>query len=221
MARDCIGTIKDNFGKALVSIIWAVNLLPCLITAHIDIETPGPSDQECAIDSASDLPLRLSNLQQLSFQGSITVFLEQSVRWDMPSAKLSLIWHSRHCRFSYSSWPLLERSFTEGTFIINRLAQSNGANQSTARASIPLRCYAAQCVLRSGKIIGNLQSSTEQRRPGCQNDGSESANIYYHKIFSKFTVNTEVSSLPLHHVLFPYFLLSLSPQLYSNFFCFM
>jgi len=103
MARDCIGTIKDNFGKALVSIIWAVNLLPCLITAHIDIETPGPSDQECAIDSASDLPLRLSNLQQLSFQGSITVFLEQSIFLQlMTIIRAQFYWRNFHHQSSCS-----------------------------------------------------------------------------------------------------------------------
>jgi hypothetical protein len=50
---------------ALSKVIWALDSLPCLITAHIDIETPVPSDQECSmLGSAPDLPLRLSNLQQ-------------------------------------------------------------------------------------------------------------------------------------------------------------
>ena len=76
-------------GDALSKVIWALDSLPCLITAHIDIETPVPSDQECAmLGSASDLPLRLSNLQQLSLRGFITEFLEQSVGWDMPSLRI-------------------------------------------------------------------------------------------------------------------------------------
>ena len=75
-------------GDALSKVIWALDSLPCLITAHIDIETPVPSDQECALlGSASDLPLRLSNLQHLSLRGFITEFLEQSVGWDMPSLR--------------------------------------------------------------------------------------------------------------------------------------
>ena len=44
-------------GDALSKVIWALDSLPCLIGAHIDIETPVPSDQECAmLGSASDLP---------------------------------------------------------------------------------------------------------------------------------------------------------------------
>ena len=51
-------------GNAVSKVIWALGSLLCLITAHIDIETPMPSNQECAmLGSASDLPLRLSNLQ--------------------------------------------------------------------------------------------------------------------------------------------------------------
>jgi hypothetical protein len=61
-------------GDPLSKLIWALDSLPCLITAHIDIETPVPSDQECAmLGSASDLPLRLSNLQQLSLRGFISI----------------------------------------------------------------------------------------------------------------------------------------------------
>ena len=76
-------------GDALSKVIWALDSLPCLVSAHIDIETPVPSDQECAmLGSASDLPLRLSNLQQLSLRGFITEFLEQSVGWDMPSLRI-------------------------------------------------------------------------------------------------------------------------------------
>ena len=64
-------------GDALSKVIWALDSLPCLITAHI--ETLVPSDQECAmLGSASNLPLRVSDLQQLSSQGCITEFLEQS-----------------------------------------------------------------------------------------------------------------------------------------------
>ena len=56
-----------------------------LVTVHIDM----PSDQECTmLGSASDLPLRLSNLQQLSLRGFIREFLEQSVRWQMPSPRV-------------------------------------------------------------------------------------------------------------------------------------
>ena len=40
------------------------------------------------LGSASDLTLRLSNLQQLSLRGFITEFLEQSVGWDMPSLRI-------------------------------------------------------------------------------------------------------------------------------------
>ena len=78
-------------GDSLSKVIWALDSLPCLITAHIDIETLVPSDQECAmLGSASDLPLRLSNLQQLSLRSFITEFLEQCAGWDMPSAYFSI-----------------------------------------------------------------------------------------------------------------------------------
>ena len=76
-------------GDALSKVIWALDSLPCLVSAHIDIETPVPSDQECAmLGSASNLPLRLSNLQQLSLRGFISEFLEQSEGWDMPSLRI-------------------------------------------------------------------------------------------------------------------------------------
>ena len=82
-------TVQWNVtGDALSKVIWALDSLPHLISAHIDIETPVPSDQECArLGSATDLPLRLSRLQQLSLRGLMTEFLEQSVGWDMPSLR--------------------------------------------------------------------------------------------------------------------------------------
>ena len=81
-------TVQWNVaGDALSKVIWALDSLPYLISAHIDIETL-PSDQECArLGSATDLPLRLSRLQQLSLRGFMTEFLEQSVGWDMPSLR--------------------------------------------------------------------------------------------------------------------------------------
>jgi hypothetical protein len=82
-------TVKWNVtGETLSKVIWALDSLPYLISAHIDIETPVPSDQECArLGSATDLPLRLSHLQQLSLRGFMSEFLEQSVGWDMPSLR--------------------------------------------------------------------------------------------------------------------------------------
>jgi hypothetical protein len=82
-------TVQWNVtGDTLSKVIWALDSLPHLISAHIDIETAVPSDQECArLGSATDLPLRLSRLQQLSLRGFTTEFLEQSVGWYMPSLR--------------------------------------------------------------------------------------------------------------------------------------
>ena len=82
-------TVQWNVaGDSLSKVIWALDSLPYLISAHIDIETPVPSDQECAkLGSATDLPLRLSHLQQLSLRGFMTEFLEQAAGWDMPSLR--------------------------------------------------------------------------------------------------------------------------------------
>ena len=82
-------TVQWNVtGDALSKVIWALDSLPYLISVHIDIETPVPPDQECAkLGSATDLPLCLANLQQLSLRGFMTEFLEQSVGWDMPSLR--------------------------------------------------------------------------------------------------------------------------------------
>jgi hypothetical protein len=41
----CIGTELVTLSK----VIWARDLLPCLITVHIDIEAPVPFDQECVM----------------------------------------------------------------------------------------------------------------------------------------------------------------------------
>ncbi|KAF8811655.1 hypothetical protein BYT27DRAFT_7160670 [Phlegmacium glaucopus] len=86
-ASQWLRTVQWNVtGDTLSKVIWALDSLPHLISAHIDIETPVPIDQECArLGSATDLPLRLSHLQQLSLRGFMTEFLEQATGWDLPS----------------------------------------------------------------------------------------------------------------------------------------
>ena len=82
-------TVQWNVtGDTLSKVIWALDSLPYLVSAHIDVETPVPSDQECArLGSATDLSLRLPYLQQISLRGFMTEFLEQAVGWDIPSLR--------------------------------------------------------------------------------------------------------------------------------------
>ena len=82
-------TVQWNVtGDTLSKVIWALDSLPYLISVHLDIETMVPTDQECArLGSATDLPLRLSHLQQLSLRGFTAEFLEQATGWDMPSLR--------------------------------------------------------------------------------------------------------------------------------------
>ncbi|KAJ3517702.1 hypothetical protein NLJ89_g332 [Agrocybe chaxingu] len=80
-------TVRWNIpGESLAKVIWALNSLPCLMAAQIDIETPVPFAQEIAcLGSANEMRLKLPRLQQLSLYGYAEEFLEQAVGWEIPA----------------------------------------------------------------------------------------------------------------------------------------
>ncbi|KAF8960422.1 hypothetical protein BDZ97DRAFT_1665771 [Flammula alnicola] len=82
-------TVQWNIpGESLAKVIWALNSLPRIVAAHVDIETPVESAQECAnLGSAADLHLMLPFLQQLSLRGYVEEFVEQAAGWDLPSLR--------------------------------------------------------------------------------------------------------------------------------------
>jgi hypothetical protein len=80
-------TVQWNVpGEALPKVIWALDSLPLLIAVHVDFDTPVPCTQETAnLGSATDLPLQLPFLQQLSLRGYVEEIVEQSTGWDLPA----------------------------------------------------------------------------------------------------------------------------------------
>lgn len=82
-------TVQWNLpGEELAKVIWALNSLPRLVAAHIDIETNVESSQELAnLGSASNLRLMLPCLQQLSLRGYIEELVEQATGWDLPALR--------------------------------------------------------------------------------------------------------------------------------------
>lgn len=82
-------TVQWNLpGEELAKVIWALNSLPRIVAAHIDIETHVESSQELAhLGSASNLHLMLPCLQQLSLRGYVEELLEQAAGWDLPALR--------------------------------------------------------------------------------------------------------------------------------------
>ena len=73
-------------GEALAKVIWALDSLPLLIAVHVDFETPVPSIQETAnLGSATNLPIMLPFLKQLSLRGYVEEMVEQCTGWDLPA----------------------------------------------------------------------------------------------------------------------------------------
>ncbi len=95
-------TVQWNLpGEELAKVIWALNSLPRLVAAHIDIETNVESSQELAhLGSASNLSLMLPCLQQLSLRGYIEELVEQATGVGPPGATqlLGRLWHKRERR---------------------------------------------------------------------------------------------------------------------------
>lgn len=82
-------TVQWNVpGASLAKVIWALNSLPNIVAAHIDVESPVPVAQEYAhLGSASGYPLKLPFLQQLSLRGYVEEIVEQAAGWDLPSLR--------------------------------------------------------------------------------------------------------------------------------------
>jgi len=71
--------------EALPKVIWALDSLKYLHSAHIEIEAP--TSETLHLGSASNLQLNLKNLQQLSLRGSCQEFLEQATGWSLPALR--------------------------------------------------------------------------------------------------------------------------------------
>jgi len=80
-------TVQWNVpGEALAKVIWALDSLPLLVAVHVDLETPVPSIQETAnLGSATNLPIMLPFLKQLSLRGYVEEIVEQCAGWDLPA----------------------------------------------------------------------------------------------------------------------------------------
>ncbi|KAF7350092.1 hypothetical protein MVEN_01311100 [Mycena venus] len=78
--------------SALPKVIWALDSLPRIFAAHIELEASTPEDDSNASDdthlgAASDIRLRLPGLQQLALRGQIQEFVEQATGWSLPSLR--------------------------------------------------------------------------------------------------------------------------------------
>lgn len=82
-------TLQLNIpGESLSKMIWTLSALPCVIAAHIDVQTDvSPTEEVAHLGSAADLHLRLPYLQQISLSGYVGTLLEQLVGWDLPSLR--------------------------------------------------------------------------------------------------------------------------------------
>ncbi|KAJ7260379.1 hypothetical protein B0H12DRAFT_1014155 [Mycena haematopus] len=77
--------------SALPKVIWALDSLPCISAAYIELEAT-TEEESCVSDdthlgAAGNIRLRLPNLQQLALQGHIQEFVEQAVDWSLPSLR--------------------------------------------------------------------------------------------------------------------------------------
>ncbi|KAJ7200156.1 hypothetical protein GGX14DRAFT_660667 [Mycena pura] len=79
--------------SALSKVIWALDSLPHVFAAHIELEAEASpnleeqSSDETPLGAACDIRLRLPNLRQLSLRGHIQQFLEQATGWGLPSLR--------------------------------------------------------------------------------------------------------------------------------------
>jgi len=67
----------------LARVIWMLDLLPALMSLHI--EFGGRPSEGLQLGAASGLVLTLKRLQSLSLRGFFTDFLEQAVSWEFPA----------------------------------------------------------------------------------------------------------------------------------------
>jgi hypothetical protein len=87
--------------SALPKVIWALDSLPRVFAAHIELEAATPEEDLVASDdthlgAAGNIRLHLPGLQQLALHGHIQEFVEQATGWALPSLRhLSLNCGSR------------------------------------------------------------------------------------------------------------------------------
>ncbi|KAJ7654671.1 hypothetical protein DFH06DRAFT_1282412 [Mycena polygramma] len=78
--------------SALPKVIWALDSLPRIFAAHIELELCTAAEELANSDhthlgAAGDISLRLPHLQQLSLQGQIQEFVEQATGWTLPALR--------------------------------------------------------------------------------------------------------------------------------------
>ncbi|KAH9478036.1 hypothetical protein JR316_0010272 [Psilocybe cubensis] len=83
-------TVQWNVpGESIAKVIWALAALPNVIATHIDVDSAVPVGQECAnLGAASNLPLKLPFLQQLSLRGYVEELIEHAAGWELPSLRV-------------------------------------------------------------------------------------------------------------------------------------
>ena len=82
--------------SAIPKVIWALDSLPYVLAAHIDVDPASHASQDCddldsndslPLGAAADVQLNLRSLQQLSLHGQFHELLEEAVGWDMPALR--------------------------------------------------------------------------------------------------------------------------------------
>ena len=87
-AAKSLRTVHWNISREAASkVIWALDSLPQLLSAHIHFETIVEDQENFHLGSASNLTLTLPHLQQLSLRGHSQEFLEQATGWSIPGLR--------------------------------------------------------------------------------------------------------------------------------------
>ena len=82
--------------SAIPKVIWALDSLPYVLAAHIDVDPPSHASEDCddldsndslPLGAAADVQLNLRSLQQLSLHGQFHELLEEAGGWDMPALR--------------------------------------------------------------------------------------------------------------------------------------
>lgn len=89
LCKTCVKSLKSVYwhvpAETLPKVIWALECLPALISVHIEFDAP--KSETLHLGAASDLNLKLRNLEQLSVIGSCQDFLEQAAEWHLPALR--------------------------------------------------------------------------------------------------------------------------------------
>ncbi|PFH47418.1 hypothetical protein AMATHDRAFT_129255, partial [Amanita thiersii Skay4041] len=82
--------------SAIPKVIWALDSLPYVLAAHIDVDPASHASQDCddldsndslRLGAAADIQLQLRCLQQLSLRGEFHELLEEIVGWSLPGLR--------------------------------------------------------------------------------------------------------------------------------------